>query len=438
METLKYFVLVFVLFLLLNFDAFAFIADFTPSIGFRQTYTDNVDLVSDEEKEHERIFSISPGFVFNVSGKSLGGEIFYEPSYNFYKRHKDYEGWGHRANVQTWIDFSRKLRFELGDYFLKTDDPSGNYYSLGDEILDPTIRTGRHTYYTNSATASLIYQLGAFDSVILTHEYDILKNEDETIEDNSSHMSSVELTLWLVPQKWRMDTSFSFTKAEFEETVYGEGSDDYNHYTGSLSIYRRITNQFDGFIEYTHELMDYKQDSVDYNIYHPAIGFEYLTGENTTVSLAIGYFIQDFKEADEEKGFTFDADIGTAWLFRKWSLNLMGSSGYTENSLGSENLGFSLYQEVFMNATYNFTRFLSANITDSFRRDDYINSAEDHIDETFRSGIGIVYNVFRWMLFSAEYSFTYFKSNIDLRGYKENRFFVQINFTAPDAIRLVK
>ncbi len=431
MGIVKYFIKAFLLVLLLNFSSFAFTADFTPSINFRETYTDNVDLVLDEEKAHENIFSIAPGFIFNLSGKSLGGEIFYEPSYNFYKNHTEYDGWTHRANIQTWIDLSRKTRFVLGDYFLKTDDPAENFYGLEEELPDPTIRTGRNIYYTNRATASLIYQLGISDSVSLTHEYGILENEDEAVEDNSDHLSSVELILWLIPQKFRMETSLSFAKAEFEEIVYGEGSDDFNHYIGSLGIYRRFTNQFDGFIEYTHEIMDYKQDSVDYNIYHPAIGFEYFTGENTTVSFAIGYFVQDRQYGDNEKGFTVDTDMGKNWLFKKGSVNLAVASGYRENYLGAENLGFSLYQEASVNASYNFTRFFSANISESFRRDDYINSAEDQVDETVGFDVGIAYNLFRWMLFSAEYSFINFESNIDLRGYKENRFFVQINFVTP-------
>jgi hypothetical protein len=438
MKILKYFMLVFMLVFFLNFSVFAFTVDFIPSINFRETYTDNVNLASAEEKEHENIFSISPSITFNISGKNSGGEIFYEPSYNFYKDHTNYDGWVHRANIQTWVDISRKFRFELGDSFLKTDDPAENDFSLDENIFDPTIRTGRNIYYTNRIIASLIYQLGVSDTLSLTQEYGILENEDEAIEDNSNHLSSIEFILWLVPQKWRMETSFSFEKAEFEETMYGEGSDDFNHYISSLGIFKRFTSQIDGFIEYTHEIMDYKQSSVDYNIYHPTIGCQYFTGENAIISFAVGYFIQDRKEGDDEKGFTVDTDIGKTWLIRKGSLNLTCSSGYRESYLGAENLGFSLYQEASVNASYNFTRFFSANISESFRRDDYINSAENLVDETVGFGIGIDYTLFRWMLFSADYSFTNFKSNIDERGYKENRFFIQINFVTPDAIRLVK
>ena len=171
-------------------SAVAFKATFTPTITVDEEYTDNLFL-SDNDKEHDYITTISPGFSFNLSGKNIGAGILYTPTYTVYDRFSENNTWRHSVELSGWADVSKNNRIDIHDSFFRTEEPlsEADITTLRLEeptaLIDNTIRRSRQTYYTNTSNIRLTHQLGRSDSIYLQYIHSILENDDPNIEDLS-------------------------------------------------------------------------------------------------------------------------------------------------------------------------------------------------------------------------------------------------------------
>ncbi|MCP3896124.1 MAG: outer membrane beta-barrel protein, partial [Bacteroides sp.] len=296
-----------------------------------EEYTDNLNLTN-TDREYEYITSISPGLVIDISGRSAGAILSYNPSYNDYSRFSEHDDWEHSASVEVWADLSRRTRLTLGDEFELTDDPVTED--------DVTVRRSRAQYYTNTASAELAHQFGIEDSLNLHFEHRIRENDDPTIADNEYYNPSVTLTYWVIPNSFGTETGISYTRGEIE------GEDDFDLYEGNIRLIKRLSRFIDVFINYDHTVMDYDGTTTDYQIYDPSAGFTYTWDENASFSLDVGHYFQDRETGEDESGVSIEVDISKTWTTRRGSIGLTGTSGYEETYFGSENLGFTKFYEV--------------------------------------------------------------------------------------------
>lgn len=421
-------------------SVFAFQATFLPRISLAEEYTDNLYLSEDNE-EDEFITTISLGFTTELLWQHGGIELSYDPARVLYHEFSENNTWRHAALFYGWANLTRNNKLEVRDDFLKTEDP------LGVEA-DPTLRTTREPYWTNTSSVRFTNQFGENDSFYLEYAYGILENEDKTLEDNTRHIPSAGLTYWFTPQ-WGSEIILSYTNAEYdrEDEFYNDPtavpSDDFGQTNGSIRLIKRFSRQLEGYLAYTHIYVDFEKTKEDYQIYNPSIGFDYSIAQDKRIALEVGYFFQDndkrVGDIDDESGMTADAVFEKT--FQRGSVSLTGAGGYDEAFFGAENLGLSRFYEAGLEAEYNLTRRVTGDIFGSYRQDKYEDEDPVRRDKTTRGGVGLTYEYERWLSsninFSirVEYSYRNFDSNIDINDYVENRGLLTITLTRSQPYR---
>jgi len=410
---------------------FGFQATFIPRISVSEEYTDNLFL-TDSNKEHEYITTISPGFTAQILGKNSGAEISYDPEYAVYNEYDEYDGWRHRVELSGWSELSKNTRLEVSDSYLYTEDPiiDSDIAALraedSDVLIDSTIRRNRQTYYTNTAGINLIHQFGRADSFNLGFIYSFLKNDDPIYEDNERYNPYVGLTYWFAPE-WGMNMRGSYTKGEFDD------SDDLDEWYGSARLIKRFSRYLEGFVQYAHTVVEYGGNSEDFQIYNPSAGFNYTISDDTSFSLEMGYA---FLNRDEEDDESFISAIGNLTkTFRRGSINIIGSSGYEVSDFGAENLGVVEFYELGGSVTYQLTRHLSSNVFGSYRNNEYIEETPEREDKITRAGLGLSMQALEWMLLSLDYAYSTVDSTVDIEEYDENRVRFRITLSTPRPYR---
>ena len=286
---------------LMNTRAFSLQYTFQPRASASEEYTSNVYLTKDNKKD-DYITITSLGFTAAALGKTGGLEVSYDPAYSFYKNYDENNGWSHDAKMRFWSDLSKRTRFEVSDSFLRTQYPLGeeDILVLRDNNVvqegDSTIRQGRRTYYRNTANTRLSYQFGRDDSVYAGFTYGLLRNNDsQQYEDNDFYSPTLGLNYWFGP-KFGFESNATYTKADFsqDEDFVGEGTSDFDNYTGSIRFIGRTGERFSVFTQYNQIYRNFEgNNDNDYMVYAPSAGFIYAVEKGLNLRLGAGYFYAD-------------------------------------------------------------------------------------------------------------------------------------------------
>jgi len=409
-------------------------ATFTPKISIKENYTGNVFFTNENQKS-DFITVVSPGFTLEASERDKGVSISYDAGFSFYSSHAENDTLRHNARLAGWTDLSKVTKLEFYDIFQRTEEPAADTAETDIEEIaaeeDTTRRTGRQPYYTNAAGFNLTHQIGKSDSLNLGYVYSILENEDPAVEDNAKHNPSVGFSHRFSPYL-DIGTNFAYTKGEFDT------SDNFDQWEGSLKLTKRFTEHLGGFIQYAHTLMDFKGDSENYQIYDPSIGINYTIAEGTSLSLGVGYFVQDRKESEDESDLSLNGDIGIAWQLKRGSVKITASSGYDQSYFGSENLGFNTYMGVQGAGSYGLTKSLSGNISASYKENDYVNLTTGRKDRISSAGIGFTFKplTIKWLSIGLDYSYRNHNSTIDADDFDEDSVQFNISISPSQPIRL--
>lgn len=443
------------IFLLKTIPALGLQGTYSHRVSVTEEYTDNLFSVP-ENKEEEYITIISIGVTGTLLWEKYGVELAYEPSYSFYDEQPEFDTMRHIALLRTWIDITRNNTLEFRNTFVVTEDPSpireitelDSDESAVDE--DHTVRTGRDTYRSNTSRLRYTSQFDEFDALFIEYFYSILKNDDETLEDNNRHGPVAGLTYWVTPN-WGIDTLGSYTKTEYERSdeYTGSPSMDFERYYGLFRSIRKLSRQFEVYFAYAHTYIEFEDNLVnsDYHIYNPFIGFEYTPSENLSVSFDVGFFVQDIDEEEEfvqnidgveedETGLT--SNVVLTKNLRKGSFVFTGAAGYYEAYFGAENLGLSKFYEAGSSVEYEIVRNLTGNIFANFRQDKYIDIKPERRDRAARCGIGLSYQYKNWLLFELRYTHRILNSTDDERDHKENRIFFRITMEPSQPYRITR
>ena len=431
-------------------------ATFTPKISINQEYTGNVFITNEDTKE-DYITVISPGFELEISDKSKGIKLYYAPGPSFYSTNSDNDTLRHDVSFNGWIEVSRTTKIEISNSFKYTEDPLPNLedtFSLGQtdadseeaatpipEIFsteqsitdsDTTRRRSRDVYYSNVVGINLSQQIGKTDSLSVGYAYSILENDDPDAQDSTRHSSMINYTH---PFSRFLDIAIngSYTKGEFSSSA-----DDVDNYKGGFTLTKKFTKFLSGNVRYQHTVADFDGESEDYQIFDPSIGVGYTFSKNATVSLNVGYFLQDRQDSEDEKGLSLDGNIGKTWEFKRGSINISGSSGYGESYFGAENLGFNTYYQATGSGNYKFTKAMGGTLFGSFQNNDYVNLTDDRTDDLITAGFSLTYKPLTWKWINVGLTYTYRKMNStdDDNDYQEDRIYLNITMTPEQTIRL--
>lgn len=410
---------------------FGFQATFIPRISVSEEYTDNLFL-TDSNKEHDYITTISPGFTAQILGKNSGAEISYDAGYSMYDEYDEYDNWRHDARFSGWVQMAKNTRLEVNDSFLRTEDPliDSDIAALRAEepeaLIDSTIRRSRRTYYTNTAGINLIHQFGRADSFNLGFIHSFLENDDPIYDDNERYNPYAGLTFWFAPE-WGAEIRGDYTKGEFDD------SDDLDGWYGSARLIKRFSRHLDGFVQYAHWVVEYDGNSEDFQVYNPSAGFVYTISDDISFSLEMGYAFLNIEDDDDE---SFMSAIGNLTkTFRRGSINIIGSAGYEGADFGAEGLGVAEFYELGGSVTYQLTRHLSGNVFGSYRNNEYIEETPEREDKITRAGLGLEMQALEWMSLGLDYAYRTVDSTLDIEEYDENRVLFRITLSPPRPFR---
>ncbi len=424
-------------FFLSMIPASSYQVSFTPVISISEEYNDNIFLTSDNE-EDDFITTVTPGFTLELTQRENGVSLSYNPGFSFYADHSDLNSWQHEAVLSAWTALTRSTRIELEDAFLYTEDPAPEVDILSpiteDPLIerDPTLRRGREPYYTNTASIRLIQQFGSSDSFYLQYAYTILRNDDPEVDDVDQHAPALGITYWFLP-RWGLELEGSLTRTELDE------SDDFDQWSGSITQRYRIDRQIEAFVQYEHTAVRYRQhedeDSVDYEVFEPSFGISYNILDDLLLSLRLGYFKEDRDEGEDVDGPS--GDIELTKTLRNGSISLTGAAGQENTVLNAENLGFTKFYEIGIEADYRFLRKWIGEISGSYRNAVFEETETNREDDIIEAGLGLTYAVTNWLSTRLAYSFQTLDSVLPEDEYEENRVLFQVTLT-PRPYRWVK
>ena len=412
-KTLAFFVICFLLIPSIAFADYKIVL--TPKISINGEYTDNVNLRSENE-EDDYITTITPSLDLEVSKRNRGIIISYAPGYSRYDKNSTYNTWRHSVRLSGWTEISERTRLTIDDTFRRSEEP------ISEE--DTTIRRDRNIFFTNFANLNLAHQIGKSDSISIGYVYSMLENDDAAIQDNERHNPSISFSHMFTPLIG-LDTNVAYTRGTFSGA-----SDDFDQWNGSLQLSRVFAKYLRGFVRYAHTYMNFEGESEDYQIYDPSLGITYIIDEGTSISIGVGYFIQDRERSSNTVGFNIDSDIQKTWTLKRGTINLTGSSGYGESYFGAEILGFNTYYQGGCSLSYQLTRTLTGSLSGSYRLTDYKDLAADREDRTASAGAGLTYNPpIRWLPISIGLNYAYrsIDSTQSENEYTDSRFLLDVS-----------
>jgi len=394
------------------FNSAAAVVTFDPRVSVGNMFTDNIDLTPDDE-EHDFITTLSPEINLNMTDRFSILSLFYSPTYASYLRFPENNTLRHNASLDFSRQISRTTRLEFSDGYLYTEDPVSDIEDY-EYDTDTTVRQGRETYTTNTATLGVINQFGPEDSIALEYEYYILHNTDSSIEDNDHHHPRITMNFWPVPNQYGTESEISYTKRHFDD------SENYNDIRGRLRLIRRLGPHFDVYAEYSQEVTDYASEGEDYKVYSPLVGFTWDEYINYSLAASFGYFFRQNDHSGSDSG-----PLGTIEGRYTWeqgtSVLISGNVGYDRASGGAENLGFNPFYDVEGSVAYPVSRYLQTNLFAGYRWNIYTDESPDRDDTIWRTGAGLAYQALPWMVVEMNYFFRKLNSNIETEDYVENR-----------------
>ncbi len=433
--------MIFILFFTIS-SAYGIQYTFHPRISASGEYTSNRDLSRNNE-EDDFITVISPGFTAQMMGKISGLEVSYDPAYAIYKDSSDDNQLRHNADLRAWTAPSKSTQFQVRNNFFLTEDPEEREEVFGvesgevEETRDTTIRKGRRKYYRNTAKADLSYKFGKDDSMFAGFVYSILRNNDSQTEDNDEYSPSVGLNYWFGP-KFGFQSNATYTRGEFDQDkdFTGEGTDDFDNYTGSIRFTVRTKTRFSVFTQYDHAYRKFDGNgSNDYMLYVPSAGFTYVVDKGLNLRLGLGYYYQEVDNDDDNQSWFSNSQIDKKWSFKRGSINLTGLTGVSQRNFGAQNVGLERFAAVESLAEYELTKKIAGDINGRYRYSDVIGDPdqEDVGDKVNRieAGAGLNYKPTRWVTIRLGYTFNTVDSDNSEDDYDEHRGLLNITLT-PD------
>ena len=266
------------------------------------------------------------------------------------------------------------------------------------------------------------FLFGPKDVLTLGFRHDLLKNDDDTVNDGKIRTPYANVTYWL-SRKDAVLLNYDYTDARFWSNNYLDAGDDYTGHGAGIRYVRLLTEHASGSIGYHFTNRDFDGLSEDYAVHEGSIAFEQAFAPDLSLSVECGYFVQDNDESDDDGGITYDARVEK--LFERGSFFIGGTGGWDEAYLEAERRGFSRYYSVEAGLRYGILESLDVHGTWSYRLD---KDEEDQEWTTWRRGCGLTWAFAKELSLSLDYTYADRDDDLDTQDYQVNR--VMLRLTA--------
>ncbi len=350
--------------------------EINPLLSLKEEYTDNVFNTNTDEKS-DFSTTITPGLkvLFPRRKKNYKLDLLFQADLERYHRYSSEDADNHKVTADFEIKFPAGLEIALSEKFIRNHDPRGvNLY----EELD--------FYRNNIFNASIGYNLAERFKIRLEYTNNLIDYE----ADRNSFRD-------------RTDNTIAFY------------------------LYYKFLPKTSAFLEYEHVNVDFDgSNDFDSKEEHFFGGITWEVTGKTKGTVKAGYGTKDFKgNIDGFKGYIAEVNIDHNFTPRH-SIKITALRRTNETNVFRSDFFVTtgLAIDYFQRLTGKITVTASA----SYGRDSFKGELSRK-DDTWTGGLGVSYDIRKWLITEVRYIYTKRNSTYNDFDYKNNRFFVRITFT---------
>jgi len=384
-------------------------------ITLSETYDDNINL-DPHDKEDDWITTVGPGLTLAFLLEETEVRLSYDIYFSYYAKNNEDNDVRHSLTLTglKGIPVAENVTLDLDESFTVSEEP----VEVSQQTSSST-RRSRKRYYRNTAGARVNYLFGREDSLYVGFRHRLLINEDSDYEDSQEFQPGAGMAYWFTIRHG-VSLDYEYTRAEFD------ASDDFDEHYGRFTFMYRFSPRVRTNIFYSYDSFDFKGTEEDYEVHSGGAGFDLEVTENSSLSLSGGYYYRDRERSDSNEGFS--GSFLFSRTFARGSLDLKASTGYREQYIAAENLGFTEYYTASASLTYQLLERLTTNISGFFWRDEYKDVEPKRNDDTWQGLVGLNYRLLPWLSSSLSYQYRRVESNLRENDYTDNR--VTLTFVA--------
>jgi len=388
----------------------AYRIEVTPRISVKGEYDDNIKL-DNKNPIGDYTTTVSPGLKISADSDSNGLELNYEFGWVKYHKNTRNDYIRHRGNLEFWQKIGSHLTFRLADTYVKSND------FLADIDQFPVTQRVANTlsaYQRNNANAALDFQFGPQNHFVVGYIYNILDNDDPSLEDAREQGPFAALSYWFT-QKDGLDLSYENVRYVYDQPDYYINWKDLEAHNMRGAYVHQFGVRTGGSLYYSLSIRKSIDFPIQYEIHNVGASFDHSFSLTTSLSLGLGYYKPTGDTSlpgtpGLDPGVT--SSIELTKRFRRGSIALGAGTGWDDGLLEVIPRGFTKYGGAFGRFNYELTENLNASATITYRKNQYANQEIDvpldqaSEDDTYRGRCGVNWRFYRWFNIGLFYNYT--------------------------------
>ena len=388
----------------------AYKIEVTPSISIKGEYDDNVTLLN-KNPISDYTTTVSPGLKINASSGSNGLDLDYEFGWVKYHKRTRNDYTQHRGNLKFWQKIGRHLTFELTDSYIKSND----YLAAIDQF--PVTQRVAHTleaYQRNDARAALDFQFGPQNHFVVGYIYNILDNDDPSLEDAREQGPFATLSYWFT-QKNGLDLSYENVRYVYDQPDYYIDWRDLDAHNMRGAYVHQFGVRTGASVYYSLSIRKSIDFPIQYEIHNAGASFDHSFSPSTSLSLSLGYYRPTGNTSLPgtpalDPGVT--STIRLEKTFQRGSVGLGASTGWDDGLMEIVPRGFTKFGTVVGSVDYQPVEKINVFANASYRKNSYANEEIDIRlnqatgDETYTGRCGVDWTFYRWFSLGLLYTYT--------------------------------
>ncbi len=382
---------------------------FTPRLGFRLEYDDNIYFTSSEEIS-DLVRYVSPGLWFFLGNNVDYLNLDYEYQRVTYTHQSAQNSNRHYLYLRGQKVWSR-WRLSFKDDYMHSEDPARI------ESLIGNINYAHLKYDYHQARVHLERHIGKENILRFSYYNFIFKKQKPYDENTYSNYPYLELIYWF-SEPWGIHLEIGENLAQFDYF------DDFRELITAATLKHRLNPWLEWQVRFGFSDMHFLGERPDYRLYDLGTGIVAQIAKRTGLSVGVGAFKQSVEDEDNVKGLSaylnFFRETGRYRIFFE------ASTGYDEIYFDGEDLGFSRYSVVggklkgFLGSKWWFTlRFFH-------RRDHFIQSVNDVIERTWNTNVYLSRKLTRYLELSFGFLHLEREANLSVYEYRDNRVWLRL------------
>ena len=378
-----------------------------------------------------------------------GLSLRYATNYTYELKDGTSEWSDQRFNLNGWRDLSNRLRFNLSDTFIMTNDLWGEWLSptatgISDEqpgedkenttddkadLGTPSFseQIGQNKFWSNYFSTSLAYKYAKNGTGTLGYNNRILEYDDPGRDNYMYNEPWINLSYGFSPQ-WNTSLSYNYIDAQFDIS-----KDFIIHDAGfNLNYVHSVQDTLFGSIKYyekNYESIEISYVPIgrsDYYAVRGNLGWTHNFSPQKTLSMSAGPEYLNFENEDPYTTAYFDLNYTSQFENGSWFIRANG--GFDDRNFDGRDLreGVSEYQRVSTGVRWQVAKNLSASLGANIRTDDFLENPLNSNEKTYNAFANLSYRFSRWFYVSGRYWYIKNDAELNIDNYDEHRFFITL------------